>query len=123
MDLYFKINMPGEITEVTVWEAHKAYIRGILMMVGSKRKKRLIKEKKVLLKEIQELEQQHKISGEGEVLRLQRRREEMRVLIEHETRQMYNLVKKDRYINGNKPGKLLARALKKKKKRLIISKK
>lgn len=39
LDLCFKTNVPGEITEATVWEAHKAYIRGILMMVGSEKKR------------------------------------------------------------------------------------
>lgn len=39
LDWYFKINVPGEVNEATVWEAHKVYIRGILMMVGSEKKK------------------------------------------------------------------------------------
>lgn len=115
LDLLFKINVPGEITEATVWEAHKPYI-GHLNDGGIGKKKRMIKEKIALSNEISELEQQHKTSGDGEVLaRLHRKREEMRDLTEHETRKAYNLVKKERYINGNKPGKFLARALKKKK--------
>lgn len=48
--------------------------------------------------------------------RLHRKREEMRDLTEHKTHKAYNLVKKERYINGNKPGKFLARALEKKEK-------
>lgn len=84
------------------------------MMVGSERNKRLIKEKTVLSREIHDLEQQHKTLGKREVwMSLQRSREEMRNLMEQETRKMYNLVKKDRYIYGSKA---LARALKKKEK-------
>lgn len=45
LDLYFKINVPGETSEATTWEAHKAYIRGIFMMVGSEKKRRRAKEK------------------------------------------------------------------------------
>lgn len=44
-----------------------------------------------------------------------RRREAMRALIEQETRKMYNLVKKERYIGGNRPGRFLAKALRMKK--------
>lgn len=54
--------------------------------------------------------------------RLYRKREELRDLTEQETRKAFNLVKKDRYINGNKPGKLLARALKKKKNNNYVEK-
>lgn len=89
LDWYFKINVPGEVNEATVWEAHKVYIRGILMMVGSE-KKRL-----ALIKEIQELEQQHKSSGVREIWINLQRREELRACTEQETRKMYNLVKKD----------------------------
>lgn len=116
LEWYFKINVPGEVNEATVWEAHKGYIRGILMMVGTGKKKRWKKEKLALIKEIHELEQQHKTSGGRETwINLQKRREELRACTEQEMHKIYNLVKKDRYINGNKPGKLLARALKKRK--------
>lgn len=61
--------------------------------------------------------------GEREAwINLLKRREELRACTEQETRKTYNLVKKDRYINGNKPGKLLARALKKKKTSNFIEK-
>lgn len=49
------------------------------------------------------------------MLKLSRKREEMRELIEQETRMMYNKVKKVRYLYGNKPGRYLAQALAKKK--------
>lgn len=43
LELYFKINVAVDISEATVWEAHKAYIRGILFMAGSEKKKELKK--------------------------------------------------------------------------------
>lgn len=46
---------------------------------------------------------------------LLKKREELRTTLEQETRKMYYLVKKERYMYSNKPGKHLARALKKKK--------
>lgn len=37
----------------------------------------------------------------------------MRDLVEQETRTAYNLIEKERYLGGNKPGKFLAKVLKK----------
>lgn len=34
---FFKINDTDDVTEATVWEAHKAYIRGILIALGVKK--------------------------------------------------------------------------------------
>lgn len=42
LELYFKMNVPGETSEATVWEAYKAYIRGILIMVGTEEERRKI---------------------------------------------------------------------------------
>lgn len=76
-----------DISEATVWEAHKAYIRGILFMAGSEKKKRTKKDKLALTKEISELVQQHKIMGDREVLlKLYGKREAMRNLVAQETR-------------------------------------
>lgn len=46
----------------------------------------------------------------------------MRELIEHENRKVYNLVKKERYIAGNRPSRLLAKVLSKKKNNNYIDK-
>lgn len=45
LEWYFKINVPGEVNEATVWEAHKVYIRGIFMMVGTEKKKEMERRK------------------------------------------------------------------------------
>lgn len=117
------MNVSGETSEATAWEAHKAYIRSILMIVGSEEKRRKEKDKLALQKEIKDLEQQHKKTRDGEVLaRLFRKREVMRVLIEQETRKLYNLVKKERYLGGNRSGKFLAKVLRKKKNTNYIDK-
>lgn len=59
LDQYFKINDTKEITEVTLWEAHKAYIRAILIEIGSRKKMERKKNMEVLIKEIHVLEQRH----------------------------------------------------------------
>lgn len=93
------------------------------MIVGSEEKRRKEKDKLALQKEIKDLEQQHKKTRDGEVLaRLFRKREVMRVLIEQETRKLYNLVKKERYLGGNRSGKFLAKVLRKKKNTNYIDK-
>lgn len=61
------------------------------------------------------MEQQHKKTGEREMkLVITTKREEMKDLVEQETRTAYNRIKKERYQWGNKTGKYLAKLLKKK---------
>lgn len=92
LELYFKTNVAVDRSEAIVWEAHKAYVRGIRIMAG---------DKIALTKEIAE-KQQHKATGDGEVLlKLYGKRKAMRDLVEQETRTLYNLIKKERYIGGN----------------------
>lgn len=43
LEKYFIQNESPEVSEATIWESHKAYIRGILISVGSKKKKDRIK--------------------------------------------------------------------------------
>lgn len=45
IDLFFLINDTGEILGATVWEAFKAYIRGVLISVGAGLKKERLKKK------------------------------------------------------------------------------
>lgn len=104
IEFYFKTNLVGETSEAVVWEAHKVYIRGILIKVGTERKKKEAKERLALQENIQKLEQQHKQTGEKEIMMdLYKSREAMRELIELENRKIYNQVKKERYIGGNRP--------------------
>lgn len=94
---FFRFNTEG-ISEAIVWEFHKAYIRGILIMAGSERKKRTKEIKIALMKEIHNLEQLHKTTRDIDLsLKLSCKRETMRDLIEQETLTAYNLVKRERY--------------------------
>lgn len=40
IEFYFKTNSVEETSEAVVWEAHKVYIRGILIKAGSEREKK-----------------------------------------------------------------------------------
>lgn len=52
-------NKTQDSAEATIWEAHKPYIRGILIAIGSKQKERANK-RNYILKELYELERKHK---------------------------------------------------------------
>lgn len=57
----------------------------------------------------------HKKKGEREVYHaLTLKRDELKELIEQETRKIFNRIKEERYLGGNKTGKYLARILKNK---------
>lgn len=86
LEQFFRVNDTKEIMEATVRETHKAYIMGILIMVGSKKKKRTKENKIALTKEIYELEQQKKKRRDKELLlKLSIKREVMRELVEQES--------------------------------------
>lgn len=60
MKQFFKINETTEVSMPIVWETHKAYIRGILISEGARKKKERQKRRNKLIVEIYALEQQHK---------------------------------------------------------------
>lgn len=123
LEFYFKVNTAEETSETMVWEAHKAYIRGIMIKAGVEKKRSQGETFRVLQEEIIKLEQHHKKKGDSETLaKLFRSREAIRQLIEQENRKKYNLVKKERYVGSNRPGRLLAKILSKKKNNKYIDK-
>lgn len=54
--------------------------------------------------------------------KLYHKREATRDLVEQGTRAAYNLIKKEKYVGGNTPGKYLAKAIKKRKLLTILRK-
>ncbi|CAI9617453.1 unnamed protein product, partial [Staurois parvus] len=58
--IYFKENETKEVSIATVWESHKVFIRGILIVAGARKKKERRERVSGLLKEILDLEQIHK---------------------------------------------------------------
>lgn len=95
----------------------EAYIRGILISIGARKKKERIKNMEKLIKEIYDLEQRHeKYRGRDQELyqALVLKRDELKDLMEQETRRVFSRISKERYQWGNKVSKHLARMLKKK---------
>lgn len=115
IDFFFKANERGEIASSILWEAFKAYIRGILISIGAKEKKERSKRREQLIEEIHSLEQEHK-KHKGHhresFHQLTIKREELRDCLERDSRRSLNKITRDRYFWGNKSSKHLARLLK-----------
>lgn len=60
LEQFFLVNETDEIAENSLWEAHKAYIRGILISMGARKKKERSKKREELIEEIFKLEQDKK---------------------------------------------------------------
>lgn len=63
---YFLWNETPELTKATIWEAHKAFIKGKLISIRARKKERENTMEKIV-KEIYELEQRHKKQAEVEI--------------------------------------------------------
>lgn len=115
LEEFFTINDTPEISIPTLWESHKAYIRCILMLIGAQKKKKRRESLDLLLKEIQEIEQQSWPKGTPERQELIKKMEELASFLDQETKGAFFMVMKEKYQWGNKPGKLLAKILWEKK--------
>ena len=112
IDQHFLTNDTPELSTALIWEAHKAVIRGQLIVIGSRKKKERDINMRKILKEIHDLEQRHKINVEKETQQaLILKMELLKDLMEQETRKEFNRLRKDRYKGANKPGKYLAKML------------
>lgn len=109
---YFSVNEASVPNPLMVWEAHKTVVRGILISIGA----RLMRERTrcidELFTQICTLECAHKASLARSTHReLLKAREELRALLFHKTKQKLAWARRTMYEYSNKPGSLLARAL------------
>lgn len=123
---YFVENNTGEISGCTLWQAHKAYIRGVLIELGSRRKKEKSKERQKLIEELASLELKHKTQSgqpsQATYKHLIIKRTELKNLMDQETQAIYRKTLGDRYRWANKPSKHLAKTVQKRKTRNFIEK-
>lgn len=121
IEYYFSINDTGVISGATLWEANKAYIRGILILIGAGKKKERIKKMSTLMDEIHRLEQEHKkYKGQRQETfhQLVGKKDELKDIMDQESKRTFHRIAKERYLGGNTAGKHLAKMLKKKKKEI-----
>lgn len=57
---YFQENASPEVSPGTLWEAHKAFIRGKFIELGSRKKRKRTTQQLELIWDISALERQHK---------------------------------------------------------------
>lgn len=111
---YFKMNVPGEVSEQVVWEAHKSVIRGELIAHGSRIKKEKQKEIIDILEEMNELEIKHKRNLDtADAQQLEILQSKLAQCLDRKTKNKYRYYAHRFYEQGNKCGQLLARQLKK----------
>lgn len=112
---YFEINTSGEESEQTVWEAHKAAIRGELIAHGSHVKRKKWIEIMDLLEKIQEeLEIRHKANlDQDDARHLETLRIELSGCLDRRAKEKHRYFVHRFYEQGNKCGRLLDGQLKK----------
>ena len=85
--MFFKENNVENIAPSTLWETHKVFVRGRLIAEGAKRRKIWLAEKKLILQEIQKLEQTHKEIIDSKIMEeVTGKRGLLKNLIEQETK-------------------------------------
>lgn len=109
---YFTHNITPEADPLMVWQAHKCYIRGELIQMGTRKKKEIEKEKVKLTNKICELETLHKqsLTTQSAALLLETRKS-LKEILETKSRRFLFFKKKIYYEHGDKTGKILAKAL------------
>lgn len=97
MENFFAINDTSEIPWSTLWEAHKAFIRGLLIGVGVGKKRGRGEKLSTLYREIYDLEQMTRPQGIPERQELISKREELVQLLEQDKKLVFHIVDKERY--------------------------
>lgn len=110
---FFQLNAPSTSSPTLLWCTHKAYIRGLLIQLTAKNKK--IREEKIskLLSDLQQADVAFKTNPSPQTeAALKKLRDDFRLLYLH--KYDYNLAKLrwNFYLQGDRPGKLLAIGLK-----------
>lgn len=110
---YFEINLPSTSSATILWCAHKAFIRGIFMQLAAREKKRREQKLSHLLTELGRADSAFK-SNPNQLTEstLKDLRSQLRLLYLH--KYDYNLAKMkwNFYVQGDRPGKLLAKRVK-----------
>lgn len=119
---FFSINKGTASDHGVVWNAYKAYIRGLLIKLSSLHKKRRTQRIDELTTQIATLEQQHKTNPQNPIThQLFNLRQELKTLLLHSFEYLQSRIKATSYATSNKAGKLLATKLRGKRLKTKIS--
>uniref|UniRef100_A0A8C5QN92 exodeoxyribonuclease III n=1 Tax=Leptobrachium leishanense TaxID=445787 RepID=A0A8C5QN92_9ANUR len=120
---YFAENSTSDVSLPMIWEAHKCVIRGKLIQIGAQRKKTHRESVTTLLARIHDLETEHKTSRSISVFKeLTIHRAKLNTILSDQAFKSLRHTKQLFYTQGNRCGKLLARALKRKQQTTFIPK-
>ncbi|KAM9330707.1 annexin A1 [Gastrophryne carolinensis] len=121
LSLYIKENATEGVDPVMVWEAHKCTLRGYLIQEGARAKRERGAKAERLVQQIADLELKHKRSLQAPVLQeLESKRQELKDVLFRETSRFFTRRHGLFYEQGNKAGRLLARALRPKQAKIRI---
>uniref|UniRef100_A0A8C5PLK8 Endonuclease/exonuclease/phosphatase domain-containing protein n=1 Tax=Leptobrachium leishanense TaxID=445787 RepID=A0A8C5PLK8_9ANUR len=118
---YFQDNLTDEVSVPTVWEAHKAVVRGLLISKGTAAKKIRRSQMAELFTEVRRLEELHAETGDPSLY--QQLLQSRTSLTNHLSADLQFMALKTNSffaLNENKPGRLLAQILKTRRTRSYI---
>uniref|UniRef100_A0A8C5LQH7 Reverse transcriptase domain-containing protein n=1 Tax=Leptobrachium leishanense TaxID=445787 RepID=A0A8C5LQH7_9ANUR len=119
---YFNENDTPDVTPPLLWEAHKASARGYLIKQGARLKRERAQCQNDLIHQIRLLETSHKSCQSEEIYaQLTALRADLNSLLDIKAQKSFLYVKRLFFEHGNKCGRLLARALRKKRSSSYIS--
>uniref|UniRef100_A0A8C5Q236 Reverse transcriptase domain-containing protein n=1 Tax=Leptobrachium leishanense TaxID=445787 RepID=A0A8C5Q236_9ANUR len=119
---YFEINTTPEVSPHTIWEAHKATIRGLLIAKATAQKRDRKTKLTSLLDEIRTLETSHKTDQSALLYQqLLDSRKRLNGLLQADIRFMAVKSRAFFALQENKPGRLLARLLRKRQEQSYVS--
>lgn len=120
---YFQENASPEVSPGTLWEAHKAFIRGKFIELGARKKRERATQQLELIRDISALERQHKVGlSQSVLMALTKKREDLKNLFHAQQKQQFRIIAQRTYAWGNKSGRLLACSLQQKKAATFIAK-
>uniref|UniRef100_A0A8C5PAH9 Reverse transcriptase domain-containing protein n=1 Tax=Leptobrachium leishanense TaxID=445787 RepID=A0A8C5PAH9_9ANUR len=118
---FFADHQTAEVPQPTIWEAHKAVIRGKLISWASRKRRALQAETEDLLSEIRKIELEHHTSRDADTYtRLLQARTRLTNVLNPRLQRAILQTKCFFALHEDKPGRLLARLLKKQRTRAYV---
>lgn len=110
---YFDINMPTASNPSTLWTAHKAFVRGVLIQLNAQTRRQRIQQLTELLNKIEHLKKINKVSPTHfNSDKIFMARNDLKTFLNDKHAKSLLKIRSSFYTAGNKAGKLLANQIK-----------
>ena len=121
-DLYLELNDHNDSDPRWVWEAYKAYMRGMIISYSSKKKKERVQEQSRIENKIRKLEEDfHRSKSNGVLQELKKTRLQLTSLLTKKAESDILFARQRMFEFGNKPNKFLARLARNSPQKAFIS--